>query len=247
MSCTPLFLHLAPDDKFIDRALGCFCSLGGVENKLFLSSQSWKMPRYVNWEVEGGIDELLARLALVKECVVILHSMFHTRLDEIASGIPASCRLVWLGWGGDYWPILSAGLGVPTLLPETRVLVRRLKGKRISPPAWVFAGWDGVRSVLQRFSTRRNECSLTLLHRRVDFFAPVIDAEFDLVIAGSRGGIQARPLAWRYPVPAPEFGELARRPPCLSEEEFVLLGNSATPTNNHIEMLRLLRAGDKYW
>jgi dTDP-N-acetylfucosamine:lipid II N-acetylfucosaminyltransferase len=129
---------------------------------------------------------------------------------------PARTRVAWLGWGYDYYPLLAGQLG-PPLLPATRTLV----GADDDEPATDKSqALQRVASRLQSFSVLPTE--VALLRRAL----PALTAPH-----------QELPLFTAEDV----FG----RGGADMTGTDVLVGNSATASNNHLEAFEWLegRAG----
>ncbi|MFN9371264.1 MAG: TDP-N-acetylfucosamine:lipid II N-acetylfucosaminyltransferase [Planctomycetaceae bacterium] len=159
---------------------------------------------------------------------VVFHSLppHHRRLLR---DIPPGKVVVWIGWGFDYyddllWTRYPDGL----VLPGTRALVRQSSWRN---PA------EMARDCIQRIKSACTGNDVGLL-RRVDVFCPVLDQEYELV-RSANPWFGADYLTWNYltleddmPFDLPD-GE-------KRQGVDLLAGNSASPTNNHVELFEAI-------
>lgn len=159
--------------------------------------------------------------------VIVAHSMTTIFANAIRHA-PASARVVWIGWGYDYYPLLSPLLGDP-ILPATRALAGR-------EPSEAQAGSGLARwwRSLRRRGGRRKPMALATVASRVHTYC-VMPTEVDLLR-------QALPALQGTPHELPVFTaeDVFERGPAFMEGPDVLLGNSATESNNHADALALL-------
>jgi len=159
---------------------------------------------------------------------VVFHSLppHHRRLLR---DIPPGKVVVWIGWGFDYYDdLLRDRYPDGLVLPGTRALVRQ--------PAWRNPA-EKVRNLAHRFKSVCTGHDVGLL-RRVDVFCPVLDREYELV-RGVHPWFGAEYMTWNYltleddmPFDPTEGEE--------SQGLDLLAGNSASPTNNHVELFEAI-------
>ncbi len=224
--------HLLPDEKFMDVAIRQFESVAPGRHLWVVLGKPRKLThiksdriRFLSrWQVIG--------LLRGDACVgLILHSM-NDRFLPLLKWVPAHKHVIWIGWGYDYYSLLIRSFPPESLyLEHTRDVVRQ-------KPAGLL--------LKERF---RKIANLVLGHhswnprtaiRRVDDFSPVLDLEYDLAKV-ENPAFQARHIAWNYGTleddyqPSEDVRMTGRN---------ILLGNSATPENNHIDTL--IRLADSY-
>lgn len=232
MSKPPFILHLATDDKFVDQAIRMFERERPGQNFLFLHARG--KPRHVRSPIHRQVsqpDTRTGRLAgeLSGYDLVVVHSLDPVWWRTLLT-LPKEQPVLWLGWGFDYYDLLFREVG-DLLLPATREwadrdqadeaqlakLVRLLKG-------WLFG--VAKKRVIER----------------IDYFAPVLPEEYELVKRTQTWRKFPQQSVWNY-------GSL--------EEDLVrgflnahvtgtnlLLGNSAAPTNNNLDFLRAMSGLD---
>jgi dTDP-N-acetylfucosamine:lipid II N-acetylfucosaminyltransferase len=228
-------VHLARDEKFIPLMQSLFDAAIPGANRYVIARRQRRKQRFVQ-PADNVVfrPEWLLRTPLIASDVrdadcIVAHSMTTIFAKALRHARP-DARVVWLGWGYDYYPLLEAQLGDP-LLPATRALTASLRGE------------DAAGSWWQRLFPRgRGEdvpsakrMALSDVASRLDAYA-VLPPEVPLLR-------QALPQLCGEPHEVPLF---------TAEDVFqkgsqdmagpdVLLGNSATASNNHLEALDWLR------
>jgi hypothetical protein len=148
---------------------------------------------------------------------------------------PPNLPVVWSGWGADYFDLLPQG-GTNLLGPETRRLVAALHG-----------GW-APRRLKPRVRKLFRKLRYELLYlpwikkamRRTDFFSSPFPEDFDLLRSYFKDDFD--PVYTRV-----FYGSVERTYLPGAERVYgrnILVGNSATVTNNHLELFRTLAGMD---
>lgn len=223
-------LHLATDEKFIDLAYESFERIAPGSNTVIVCGTTpFKYvkltPDRVVSRFSAGSDALVRYLGEFD--VVIVHSLVGVWYRLVCKA-PSSVRFVWIGWGFDYYDIVF-GSESGGLLPETDEINRSLSPKR------------GVLGKLKAFLSGYFYGEKFLAISSIRYFAPVLPEEYELVLDCLPVGT-SRPefLLWNYGnlednfVKGFEHGEITGRN--------VLVGNSASVTNNHVEAFWVLSA-----
>jgi dTDP-N-acetylfucosamine:lipid II N-acetylfucosaminyltransferase len=216
-------IHLARDEKFIPLLRELFeTALPGANRWLIARRSRAKLdfvkagPDVVDRAEWWFRTPLIAR-DVANADVLIAHSMTSIFAHAIRRA-PASARAVWLGWGYDYYPLLEAELG-PSILPATRALrPAAAAGEDAVVPAKTMA-LSRVAGRLHTFCVLPPE--VALLRRAL----PALSAVH-----------HALPLFTTEDV-------FMRGAPAMQGPD-LLLGNSATASNNHVEALELLHDCD---
>jgi dTDP-N-acetylfucosamine:lipid II N-acetylfucosaminyltransferase len=237
-------LHLAWDEtKFVLVAAEIFDTCGDLENSfLVLSSSSSSAKQFLSvrdnitlvskrYVTSKAFQEDLARC----DCLVV-HSMDGIKARAVMQA-PPDLPIVWSGWGGDYFDLLPQG-GVNLLGPQTRQLVGFLgKHRRWTPRKW----GPRFKELSRRF--RYEFIYLPRIQeaiRRIDFFSSPFPEDFDLLREYFQDDF--RPTYTRI-----FYGSVERTYVPGSAwvyGENILVGNSATATNNHLEVFSVLAGMD---
>jgi len=209
--------HFTPDDKFIDMVLGEFDILP-VPSRFFVFGEPRKLTYVKTPLVEFATQEQAQEVVCAQECVAIIFHSLTADCVQLLKTVPPDKLVIWLGWGYDYYDLL---LG--SVYPEgrfqtaTRDLLHGLYGEK-------FPGMPGSMGsgVSQQFRELIN---------RIDYFA-CMDNEYDLI---RQYHPWFRPkLFWPWSYSCAEDG---RR----SGGSDILIGNSASPENNHLDTFKVIR------
>lgn len=220
-------LHLANDEKFIDQAIKSFERVAPGANDLYIYSR--KPLRFVRSPAKicSIVDIVTGKISkgLSGHDVVIIHSLDPVWYKTILK-LPKDIPVVWLGWGYDYYDIIY-GSRERMFLPLTSMELQ----KKLPQGGFRKIIKSLIRKAL--FPTKKSK-----IIRRLNFFSPVLPAEYGMVNDKYSSGAFPEYALWNY-------GNL--------EEDLVkgfadaqvtgssiLVGNSASPENNHIDSFFLL-------
>lgn len=218
-------LHLVVDDKFIDMAIRDFEQVApGRHDWLVLNGrQPFNYIRDARVRCIGR-DEF-ARLA-AGAAGVVCHTMERRHLAALAL-VPDRCSVAWIGWGYDYYGLIRDAFPEGLLMPLTARLAGQLAARGPAP---------AVQDVAHPYPRASADEQAALA--RVDIFSPVLPPEFDLV-QRCVPGFRARYLRWNY---GNVESDLSLPGATLHQHApNILVGNSATATNNHLELFEYLR------
>lgn len=215
-------VHLARDEKFIPLLRELFDAALPGANRWLVARRSRAPLAFV--EPGPGVTDraewwfrtpLVAR-DVADADVLVAHSMT-TIFAHAIRRAPAAARAVWLGWGYDYYPLLEAELG-PSVLPATRALLR---------PA-------GTRERSDDATVPPKAMALARVAARLHTFS-VLPPEVPLL----RRALPAL-TAVHHALPLFTTEDVFARGPAAMDGPDLLLGNSATASNNHVEAIELL-------
>ena len=245
-------LHFAPDEKFIPLIQDLYEIAFPNSNKFRILDTGADHRKYVN---EGGetrrVGEDYFSSSKVKDdfeqvdCL-ILHSMLPCFATAVKSA-PQRLYVVWSGWGYDYYGLLEPLLG-PLVLPETNRLLWRIRRKstflRLSSPAyWATRvlncsfGAKGRRQTGQRCfdAALHSGGALESVACRINLFSasPVEETMLRRALPTLQAPFH---MLHYYTVE----DTLQKGPEKMTGPD-ILVGNSATPSNNHIEIFKELQ------
>lgn len=225
-----MLVHIANDEKFIDGAIQNFEAEIPRGNRLLITGPRREL-KHVRWPQAEFADQTTIQRILAQPEVkgIVLHSM--TWLARLALKFaPDKVPISWIGWGFDYYTKL---LGMPTgnqlLLPKT-VEANRQSINKWSPAILL----KRLELVWYHWNGRLVNLNQSLVNR-VQFFSPVLQAEYDTISTNSPW-FTPQYVAWNYGLQLERSQSENGIPP----GENVLIGNSATSTNNHLEIIDLL-------
>lgn len=227
-------LHLATDDKFIDHAHLLFEKAFPKSNDIYIFSRSRNL-RYVKLSVDKIIKpNILLKKATLnahdysKYDVVIFHSLSELLFSEVFS-IPDDVPTIWLGWGYDYYNLITSPESL--LLAETQKLTENaLKISYVS----LFASI--VRSALEKLKVNKAQTDAI---EKITLFSPVLPQEYDLVRSSRKWKNFPGYLQWNYGTIEDNF--IRGYENTEVDSNSILVGNSASSTNNHLDVFKLLR------
>lgn len=227
-------VHLVVDDKFIDAAIREFEAVApGCHDYLVLGSgTSWRHLRSTRVQPLQPA-QWSARVRQPDVAAVVLHGLMPQHYALLAE-VPPEPTVVWLGWGYDYYGLLADAFPQGLLLPATAALMSALQPRSPRPV-------DGMMRASELSVARpyaKPSAAQRAALRRVDIFSPVLDDEVALV-RRHQPWFTARHLPWNYLTLEDdlEVGPPNATPPGPN----LLVGNSATATNNHLEAFELVR------
>jgi dTDP-N-acetylfucosamine:lipid II N-acetylfucosaminyltransferase len=250
------YLHLIPDEKFIEDAYAIFEEVApGAHDYLLLSAD---VPlRYIREFQPLRMNPVHALHPRVLDVLPDYAAVFIHFLSPAARQVidlaPERTRFVWIGWGADYYHLIREKEQL--LLPETRDRFAKIVPGKAPLDKIQKVARGGVRAlkhpakmaaqVQAELRLRRIDASrpgeLQLLNR-VSYFAPVLREDYD-AIKGVNPQFRPCFLQWNYWTAG--MGILGESSIDSPSGRNILLGNSATPENNHIEAMRLLASADQ--
>ncbi len=235
-------LHLVVDDKFIDFVAELFGSVPGTCNRFIVVTDRPEGPlkyvrklvpfRRVDWRY---LNSEAMRADLENTDALVVHWM-NDLAARVINCAPAHVVLAWSGWGGDYYGLLPGGEGA-LLGPETRRIERSLRGAAIPRRPRAFVGWlrNQVREVYAKHA------HLMPALRRIQVFSAPIPDDYGLLKSALGVGLSASYHQINYDTLEDGFALGEVRPGTQMD---ILVGNSASFTNNHVEAFRLLARHD---
>jgi len=219
-------LHFATDDKFVDMAITVFSKVPNVENKLAVFSPY--KPKYV----KSKIDFLYTRSTLkssfeiVKSYDVLVFHSLNQVWYRLINSLPSNIKVVWFGWGYDYYDLLQSE--VELHLPLTKKYLSKKISYKVKLRTYLKGIYYG--SYLKKH-----------IIERMTLFCPVVEQEYYAVkeIFGGNRKLFPRYASWNYG--SLEENYLKNLDNTVCDGPNILIGNSATPTNNHADLLHVLK------
>lgn len=236
-------LHLAPDDKkFVITTADIFDATIGLENSYRVIVENMEDARKIYAENDNICvvnDQYCGSISFKEDlascdCLVV-HYMDRLKAQAIMQA-PSRLPIVWSGWGGDYYNLLPQG-GNNLLGEETRRLVSELRSRTDSSSKVrrIFKNLKGVAYKIR--NTTLHAPQLKRAIRRVDYFSSPFPEDFDLL--RKHLGSDFNPVYTRI-----FYGSVERTYMPGVEKicgNNILVGNSATATNNHLEVFGMLK------
>jgi hypothetical protein len=158
---------------------------------------------------------------------VVVHWMDELKMQLIMNA-PKEVKFVWIGWGGDYYGYIEKNL----YLPLTQNLIVNMSAST-GKPSFKSRIKNLVKQNLFLGGIRDKEKVLN----RIDYFAPVLEEDYHLV-ANSFKVFMPRFIDWNYGTLEDDI--IPDMSITISGNN-ILVGNSATAENNHLDTFELLK------
>ena len=222
-------LHISEDEKFIDMGINAFelaypsCNrLIIIKNDNDVKHVSFKNRKVIN---KNELASNLNKLSLWQDVdVVVLHSLFMNKII-----IPEGIRVIWLGFGFDYYDFIVNDNS--ELLSAKNI--KLLNGNSNSDLSLREKIKKILKTVLLVKKLRKKQ-KIKIIER-VDIFCPVLTTEYGAM----HWPLTKKPklMDWNYGTMEDNWAKIESN--SLNGTN-VLLGNSATKTCNHIDGIDLI-------
>lgn len=227
-----LIAHVIVDDKFIDTALRQFDEISPSNNCPILIGKPQKLGYVKRTDVRFYTFIQAKKFFESDECAAVV---FHSLTDEnmpLLKYVPSGKKVFWLGWGYDYYDRLLSG-EYPTgfLLPATKRIMRKS-----SPFLRLKSLVHASKRAIKNIAISGGKSSLEMLSR-VDYFSPVLDVEY-VMARELNPTFNPKYISWNYGTAEDDFGGSGIIN--SSTKNNILVGNSAAPENNHLDIFNIL-------
>lgn len=225
-----MILHLCVDEKFIDYAIDSFEKIIPLENKylIVVPNADYKL----KWikkidkvecieDSEKSIDEILRKLSQYK--AIVFHSLFPLFFLRLIDYIDnKKVKFIWFFWGGEFYDnpqICAKYIGNLTYLRFIHTFLR------------IKIGYLRVK-IRHHF----REISIKKSIKKIDY---IVANEEDFNIISRKWGGSMDKLEWYYFSIEETVGKQLIDKTVQNNNVFI--GNSATFTNNHLEIFKKLK------
>jgi len=236
--------HFIPDNRHANSVIPRFeAHSPGLHRYVCVSARSAsRQPRHLRQPALITVstpDEARQYLNHIDSIAVVFHSLPRTSIPLllfVEEGLP----VFWLGMGYDYYETLLQKAYPPPLgLLEPLTLEMEREIKAVEQRSWKSRlNLVGPQTKLRTHLRK----ALHPLLQRVDFFGPVLRSEYSLA-RRQNPWFSAEFLPWSWTANSPEH--TLSIPPVITKERLsakqnILVGNSATLTNNHLDAFALI-------
>lgn len=226
-------LHFVLDDKFFYPVKAHFDNDSRLDNYYCLvDSKGGRSLNYIKSQDIICLTSIKKAKSFVRSFdydVLFFHSL-PCKSWGIALEVPKDKKVIWWTWGYDIYTLsykIKPFLNIDLLLPNTKILftkrfslILRL-GKTIA---------ERIQSIPYIIKRKR-------ILGRIDYFMPVINTEYQMIRQNSN--TKAVEFYYRDSISAPVDGDKRR-----TTKGDILCGNSATYTNNHLDLIPYLEKGN---
>ena len=222
------FVHLFPDDKFVDF----FCELCEhqfpKESKYFVCScdntlkyiKRSDLVKHISPDA-AGLEDILNSVSTCGLLIIHFLTDFGIRL---VNRIPYHATLVWSGWGADYY----------NRIPNFEDWAYHDQTKAFLAKLYPHQQHNKMEGSLK---TEQLDLPLRKAIGRVDYFSAPIPDDYELM-KNAFPWFKAKYIQLNYGSVESTFQPGAL---CIRGKN-ILVGNSATPTNNHLEVFNMLQS-----
>ncbi|AYM89676.1 hypothetical protein D9980_03270 [Serratia sp. 3ACOL1] len=225
-------LHLCTDEKFIDRAISTF-ELAYPEQNIVCIYNKGEEILHIKREVDfrAGFKESLLGIDFSKighVDVLVIHSLrdfWFKTIEKLDKKIP----VVWIGWGYDYYDLI--GRIDKWLLKDTNLFFTQLKKNKNFK--------QSIKELILYPTIRRLK-----VIERIQYFSPVIPDEYNLLKNCRNWSVFPEQVDWNYGAAEKDLSYYVSDDAENATRENILVGNSATITNNHLEIFDILKKID---
>ncbi|MBV8660640.1 MAG: hypothetical protein JO129_00630, partial [Candidatus Dependentiae bacterium] len=240
-------MHFTVDEKFIPF-------VQKVYEDAFPGNNEYRVLGYVNRGLKYISPALNVKVAdpgywtstrleneLSKFDCVVIHYLAPEFIDAI-SRIPTNVMIVWSGWGGDYESLLEPQCGPYVLaltraMPQRDSIFQRVKPYLASPLQLSKILIEKLQRPRAGFYNENNSEAIKRIAHRFNVVS-VTPAEVPYMInALSQYNNNINYHTLHYYCTETVF----QQGPIKMEGDHILIGNSASPTNNHIEAFEYLK------
>lgn len=233
--------HIAADEKFIETAVDIFESAYPEQNTFYITTpKPWSFIKdkkiYHQLSKKKWLQWLFIQCKELKAYdLVIFHSLPSIYLIPM---VLLKQNYVWLGWGYDYYsrPFATDLLDESLILPKTNAQIKNQDDSKSTVSGLGFLS-RLAKLLIKRLVDSKYFYNLAIKNLKV--FSPVLPQEYDLVKHKYGLGKVTKYSPWNYGIlerhiiKNMQLGE-------ISSANSILLGNSATATNNHFEALDVI-------
>ncbi|MDG4949867.1 TDP-N-acetylfucosamine:lipid II N-acetylfucosaminyltransferase [Weeksellaceae bacterium KMM 9724] len=155
--------------------------------------------------------------------LICIHFL-NPRLYPLIKSRKIKTKILWIGWGGDYYWLINTHNRFNLYLPETTKFIYNSK--------WIAK----LQPVLKQLKKVKGKMKLPTLNG-VDYFAPVNKSEYDIILK-NHPNFRPQFVDWNYGYINQDiinyYASLKR------SGNKIMIGNSSTPTNNHLDVFKEL-------
>jgi len=192
----------------------------GKKNKIE-KQESFEVRHYKKWVL---LYPWIVR-KILKADVVVFHGLPNNGgILSALKALDSSTKTIWIGWGYDYYDLIPRKL----LKEKTEKLIKRKNAKDL---------FLNFKVILKKIVFRLLNIDKTKLINKIDVFSPVLYEDY-LLVKESVKNFKPKYMAWNY---ANIDDNILRKDEKKRVDGLnILVGNSASNTNNHLEAFELL-------
>ncbi|VVS95297.1 tdp-n-acetylfucosamine:lipid ii n-acetylfucosaminyltransferase [Desulfoluna spongiiphila] len=222
--------HFVIDDKFTDAAFIQFETVNPGHNDFFLISNA-KEKVYIKKTPVSIVNVKKIKKQkflkiLEKYDFVVFHALteVHQQLLSVAN---EKIKFVWIGMGYDYYDLIVDNR-YSLYFEETEKILKKYEIKN-KIKLDIFKRF--IKKLLHKKINKKD------IIKKIDYFSPVLEVEYDLISEKFKTKFP-KYVSWNYHTTSKLIDQVED---IYISGDDILLGNSATFTNNHSEVLGFLK------
>lgn len=233
-------LHFVIDEKFISFVQSTFDEVWPQRNRYVIVGAGNKTAlRYLKFgpDFKFGNRQYFFMGEMKKDlawCDIVIVHYLTKRSAYAALSAPTDTPVIWSGWGADYYELFSDRMEM--FLPSTLAAINQNQHQAPKMVGRKFKMKEYANAFVERIAIRYDTEDFI---SRVNYFSAPIEDDYQLVKANFPN-FRASYLQLNYGSVENSFSP----GPIEVIGQNILLGNSAFPSNNHLEVLELLASLD---
>ncbi|MDW7773853.1 MAG: TDP-N-acetylfucosamine:lipid II N-acetylfucosaminyltransferase [Desulfobulbaceae bacterium] len=219
-----------PDEKFIDAAYRIFEEVNPDNNLFVLVSDGNEFLQYIkNTPITRVTKQEFLSTDFIKTLrlydMVVLHYLDNLKIQLLARS-HNSVNFVWLGWGADYYDLITG---------DTRKLLKPLTYE-LFKKQYVRKSIRVIKRIIKKLFLEHVSKSQVI--NKIRFFAPVLFEDY-LLVKKTIPHFRPKYISWNYGTLEDDM--IRGFEDYSVSDDNILIGNSATYPNNHLDTFELLK------
>lgn len=213
-------IHFANDEKFIDKAFAAFKQFENTTQSDFYIFNKLSQLKYIKFKckvVENDFFKQTKIEEILNSYDLIVIHFLDSRYFDLLKNNKVKTKIIWIGWGGDYYWLINT-------LPYFSVYKNATK-KHLGTKDNLL-----IKSI-KKYKYRKR----VRLLNRIDFFSPVLEEDY-LLIKKNYRDFKPQFIEWNYGNLEDDYIIEGIN----LEGDAILVGNSATSTNNHYDVFHII-------
>ena len=221
------FIHLVDDEKFIKYAFESFSKLDKVDNE-FMCISNKKNLDHINFDcviIDNSYLKSDDFVETLNKCDLLIIHFLNSKYYDLLSNKKLTPKILWIGWGGDYYWMIDTLKGFNIFKPITDTIYNKFRITRY---------FNYFNRLIKKTIRKKN----IKIINRINYFAPVLMDDYELIIKNN-AWFKPNYFSWNYG--ALEDNYIKGLEDFQVSGTDIMIGNSATITNNHLDILQSLK------
>lgn len=224
-----MIVHLFDDEKFVDTTIENFETFAPGSNRyiVFTNSNILKHPKKTeNIEIYPNKWYRLDLESIFKNCKLLIIHYLTPLKTYVLKYMPKEIPVIWVAWGGDAYPYFK---NFKEYEDQTAKIINKSNFLNFKKTTF----YDIYR--LLKYGSKPINKEIKSL-KKINYLATVLPPEYDIIKKEFK--LDASYVEFSYDTRNDMFQENKN----ISLGESILIGNSATPSNNHIDVFTKIKS-----